>query len=135
MRELELEATLENLNNVLAFVDEILEAEECSMKVQTQIDIAVEEIYVNIAHYAYTPNVGKAVIRVDIEPDPKKIVFTFIDQGIPYDPTAKPDPDITLNAEQRQIGGLGIYMVKKSMEDMSYEYRDNCNVLTFKKTL
>ena len=134
-KELTLDATVENLDTVISFVDEELEKMECSMKTQMQIDVAVEEIFVNIAHYAYTPDTGKATIRLETSEDPKSIAITFIDSGVPYDPLAKPDPDVTLSAEERQIGGLGIYMVKKSMDDMKYEYKDGHNVLTIRKNI
>ncbi|MBR3296478.1 MAG: ATP-binding protein [Firmicutes bacterium] len=134
-KELTLDATVENLDTVISFVDEELEKMECSMKTQMQIDVAVEEIFVNIAHYAYTPDTGKATIRLETSEDPKSIAVTFIDSGVPYDPLAKPDPDVTLSAEERQIGGLGIYMVKKSMDDMKYEYKDGHNVLTIRKNI
>ena len=135
MKELELDAKVENLDRVLAFVDEELESAGCSMKTQMQIDVAVEEIFVNIANYAYSPNVGKAVIRIKTLSDPKRTEITFLDRGIPYDPLAKPDPDVTLSADERQIGGLGIYMVKKSMDDVKYEYLDGQNVLTIVKEI
>ncbi len=131
MKKLEIKALTENLSEVLAFIDKELEAADCSMKTQMQIDIAVEEIFVNIANYAYSPEVGTAVITIDVTDD--AFVIGFSDCGIPYDPLAKPDPDITLSAEERSIGGLGIYMVKKSMDDVIYEYRDGQNILTFKK--
>ena len=133
MRELDIEAKTENLDQVLAFVDEELEKYECGMKTQMQIDIAVEGIFVNIAHYAYNPAVGKATIRIEVTDG--TVSLTFIDNGIPYDPLAKEDPDITLSAEERQIGGLGIFMVKKSMDDVKYEYKDGSNILTFSKDL
>ena len=135
MKELDIEATLENLDKVMAFVDEELEAVGCSMKAQMQIDIAVEEVYVNIAHYAYNPEVGGVTIRVQIEEEPLAVILTFIDKGKPYDPLAKEDPDVTLAAEDRQIGGLGIFMVKKSMDNVSYEYNEGRNILTLKKKL
>ena len=135
MKELEIEALTDNLPKVLEFVDEQLEAADCPMKIQMQIDIAVEEIFVNIAHYAYSPNAGSAMVRVEILPDPPSVDITFIDNGIPYDPLAKADPDVTLSAEERQIGGLGIFMVKKSMDDVKYEYLDGHNILTLKKGL
>ncbi len=135
MKELELAATTENLHAVLAFVDEELEAVGCSMRSQMQIDIAVEEIFVNIAHYAYNPEVGKATIRVEVQPEPLAVMLTFLDQGVPYDPLAKADPDVSLSAEERQIGGLGIFMVKKSMDDVQYRYENGRNILTLKKTL
>ena len=133
MRELDIEAKTENLDQVLAFVDEELEKYECGMKTQMQIDIAVEEIFVNIAHYAYNPAVGKATIRIEVTDG--TVSLTFIDNGVPYDPLAKEDPDITLSAEERQIGGLGIFMVKKSMDDVKYEYKDGSNILTLSKDL
>ena len=135
MKELELEALTDNLPQVISFVDEQLEAADCPMKIQMQIDIAVEEIFVNIAHYAYNPDVGTAKVRVEVLGEPPAVDITFIDNGIPYDPLAKADPDVTLSAEERQIGGLGIFMVKKTMDDVKYEYLDGHNILTLKKGL
>lgn len=97
--------------------------------------MAVEEIFVNIAHYAYEKDEGTATIRVEVEGEPVQIAVTFSDGGIPYDPLSRDAPDITLSAEERGIGGLGIYLVKKSMDDVIYEYRDGKNVLTIKKTI
>ena len=135
MNEMTIEARIENLDQVLAFVDGCLEALDCPMKTQLQIDVAVEELFVNIAHYAYTPGVGMATVRLEAVSDPPAVAITFIDRGIPYDPLEKADPDVTLSAEEREIGGLGIYMVKKSMDDMTYERRDGQNVLTIRKRL
>lgn len=133
MKELELEALTDNLSKVQAFVDEQLEEAGCPIKIQMQIDIAVEEIFVNIAHYAYSNETGKATVRIEILPDPPSVDITFIDKGVPYDPLAKPDPDVTLSAEERKIGGLGIFMVKKSMDDVKYQYLDGHNILKLKK--
>lgn len=133
MRSLKIKAAVENLDTVIAFIDEQLEAADCPMKTQMQIELAVEEIFVNIAHYAYAPETGMAVISVDISGS--MAVITFEDSGIPYDPLAKPDPDTTLAAEDRGVGGLGIFMVKKSMDDVIYEYREGKNILTLKKGL
>lgn len=134
MKELVITAVVDNLEKVQEFVDQELEASGCSVKAQTQIDIAIEELFVNIAHYAYNPKVGKAAIRVDLNEDkPRSVSITLIDEGVPYNPLAKPDPDITLSAEERKIGGLGIYMVKKSMDNMTYEYKDGKNILTIEK--
>ena len=135
MKELILAATVENIEAVIAFIDEQLEAIDCPMKAQMQIDIAIDEIFSNIAHYAYTPAVGQATIRLEAQDDPRAVTVTFIDRGIPYDPLAKEDPDITLSAEERQIGGLGIYMVKKSMDEITYEYKDGQNILSIKKCI
>ncbi len=133
MKELDIEAKIEKLDDVLAFVDGILEEAECSPKVQVQIDIAVEEIFVNIAHYAYAPNEGRALIKAGVTGDPALFSIEFSDAGIPYNPLAKEDPDVTLSAEDRPIGGLGIFMVKKSMDSVDYEYKDGRNVLTITK--
>ncbi|MBQ9157027.1 MAG: ATP-binding protein [Eubacterium sp.] len=135
MKILELEARVENLPRLLQFTGEELEARGCSMKTQMQLDIAVEEIFVNVAHYAYGGEPGPVRIVMDISGDPEVFSISFMDQGTPYDPLAKEDPDVTLSAEEREIGGLGIFMVKKSMDDMKYEYRDGCNILTLYKKL
>ena len=135
MDQLTVEAKTENLEEVLGFVDRHLETMDCSPKVSVQIDVAVEELFVNIAHYAYSPGTGSATIGVEILKDPAAIAITFTDRGKPFDPLAKEDPDITLSAEERQIGGLGIYMVKKSMDEVVYEYKDGQNILRIKKNL
>ena len=133
MPECTIRATVGNLDKVLAFVDGELEKQDCPMKEQMQIDVAVEELFVNIASYAYAPSEGDATVRVEASQDGRGVTITFTDRGIPYDPLAKPDPDVTLSAEERQIGGLGIYMVKKTMDDMRYEYRDGKNHLAIMK--
>lgn len=135
MIEFDIEARNENLDAVLQFVDEQLEEAGCSMKTQMQIDLAVEEIFVNIANYAYDPEIGPATVRVEVEPDGSAVSITFIDHGVPYDPLAKADPDVSLSAEDRKIGGLGIFLVKKSMDDIKYEYVNGSNILTMKKSL
>ena len=135
MKELKLVATVENIEVVTDFVNEQLEALDCPMKAQMQSDIAIDELFGNIAHYAYNPEVGSATVRVEVIEDPLTVVITFIDNGVPYDPLAKADPDTTLSAEERDIGGLGIYMVKKSMDDIIYEYKDGQNILKIKKYL
>ena len=134
MKKLTIEAKRENLVEVLAFLDEILEGMGCGMKQQMQLDVAVEEIFVNIASYAYEEGEGMADIEIDDE-TPGIVSIKFTDSGIPYDPLAKPDPDTTLSADERQIGGLGIFMVKKSMDDMAYEYSDGKNILTIRKNI
>ncbi len=135
MINLDITAKTENLDKVIGFVDEQLESVDCPMKIQMQIDVAVEEIFVNIANYAYGSHEGPATVRVEVDSEKKIVDITFIDNGIPYDPLAKEDPDITLDAEQREIGGLGIFMVKQTMDDVKYEYRDGHNILTLKKNL
>ena len=97
--------------------------------------VAVEEIFVNIAHYAYGGNPGEAVIGLDVIPNPKSCRIVFRDRGVPYNPLEKTDPDITLSAEEREIGGLGIYMVKQSMDKVEYRYEDGYNILTIEKNI
>lgn len=133
MHELNIEATIENVPIVTAFVDDKLEKLDCPIKVQTQIDIAIDELFSNIAKYAYHPEIGPATVKVEVEEDPMAVVITFIDQGVPYDPLANEDPDISLGVDDREIGGLGIYLVKKTMDDVAYEYKDGQNILKIKK--
>ena len=135
MKELTIAATVESIETVTDFVNEQLEAYDCPMKVVMQIDIAIDELFSNIAHYAYNPETGEATVRVEVVEDPLSVIITFIDNGVPYDPLKQEDPDTTLSIEERQIGGLGIYMVKKTMDDITYEYKDGKNILAIKKHL
>ena len=133
--ELELEAVTENLEEVQSFVEDHLEASDCALKARTQIGVAVEEIFVNIANYAYHPQKGNATVRVEVSEKPVCVTITFLDHGVPYDPLAKDDPDVTLSAQERDIGGLGIFMTKQLMDDVAYTYKDGQNILTLKKNL
>jgi anti-sigma regulatory factor (Ser/Thr protein kinase) len=135
MKELTIAATVENIEVVTDFVNQQLELLECPMKAQMQIDIAIDELFSNIAHYSYNPEIGQATVRVEVMENPLAVSITFIDNGVPYDPLSKEDPDLTLSAEERQIGGLGIYMVKKSMDEITYEYKDGQNILSIKKCI
>ena len=132
---LTLDAKIENLDDVLAFVDERLEHYGCPIRKKMQIDVAVEELFVNIASYAYGPEGGTATVSVSAETDPHRVLITLSDSGIPYNPLLRDDPDVTLPAEKRGIGGLGIYMVKQSMDDVTYEYIDGRNNITIIKNL
>ena len=133
MPELKIAAKRENAEQVMAFVDGQLEAHDCSIKAQTQLDIAVDELFTNIASYAYGAGTGEAVIAIEFPDGFAEI--TFRDWGTPYNPLERPDPDVTLSAEERKIGGLGIYMVKKSMDGVSYRYEDGQNILTVRRKL
>ena len=133
MKELTLDASVENTPVVIDFVNELLEEFGCSMKIEAQIDVAVDELFSNIALYAYAPSAGSATVQVEFCGKPPAVVITFIDRGVPFDPLKKRDPDVTLSAEERKIGGLGIYIVKKSMDNMEYEYRDGQNILKITK--
>ncbi len=135
MNEITVTATIENINAVTEFVDRQLEELDCPIKTQTQIDIAIDELFSNIVHYAYSPNVGDATVRVDVGENPSSVIITFIDAGKPYNPLQKTDPDITLGINDREIGGLGIFLVKKSMDEMTYEYTNGQNILRIKKNI
>ena len=135
MKELVVEADVNNLFEVQMFIDEQLEEAGCSMPAQIAIDVAVEELFVNIASYAYGEEIGVAVVQVSVHEDPLSVQITFMDNGEQYDPLAKPDPDTTLSVDERKKGGLGIFMVKNSMDDINYEYKDGKNILTIKKNL
>ena len=135
MKEMTIDAAIENIPAVTAFVEEQLEQYNCPMKAQMQIDIAIDELFSNIAQYAYNPKTGKATVRVEVTENPMAVIITFIDNGVPYNPLAKTDPDVTLSADKREIGGLGIFMVKKSMDDISYEYKNGQNILKIKKNI
>ena len=135
MKELTIDATVNNITAVTKFVDEQLESYGCPMKAQMQIDIAIDELFGNIAQYAYNPDVGPATVRVEVIENPMSVVVTFIDNGVQYDPLAREDPDITLSLEERGVGGLGVYMVKKTMDEISYKYVNGQNILTIKKRI
>ena len=135
VKELTIDATIKNISKVTDFVNEQLEAYDCPMKAQMQIDVAIDELFGNIANYAYSLDSGSATVRVNVEGDPLSAIITFIDNGKPYDPLKKNDPDITLSAEDREVGGLGIFLVKSIMDDVSYEYKDGQNILTIKKNI
>ena len=123
----------ESLSFALGFVEEELEKLDCPLKSVMQITVCVEEMFVNVAHYAYGGNEGEVALSID--ENARTVSITLTDSGVPFDPLAKEDPDITLSAEQRDIGGLGIFMVKKSMDEVSYERKDNKNIFTMKKEI
>lgn len=135
IKELTIDARIENIPTVIDFVGEQLDKYDCPMKARMQIEIAIDELFSNISNYAYNPDVGDATVIVEVEENPLCVIITFIDKGVPYDPLKKADPDILASAEERQIGGLGIYLVKKSMTAITYEYKDGQNILRIKKDM
>jgi len=135
-RELTVDASVDSLDAVMEFVGEMLSSAGCSMKTQLQVELVVEEIFVNIANYAYAPGSGKATVRGRIVEDPRGLELAFIDGGRPYNPLAKEDPDTSEPLEDRQVGGMGIFLVKKNVDDISYEYKDHQqNILTIRKNI
>ena len=128
-------AKTEALTDVLAFTEQILEKHECSMKLQTAICVAIEEVFVNVAHYAYGERQGDVKLSISFDKETREITFQMVDKGIPFDPLKKPEPDITLSAEEREIGGLGIFITKKTMDLVTYTYENGENILTMIKKI
>ena len=121
-------ANVEHIPQLMEFVDTFLEQKDCPMKVQMQIDVAIDEIFSNVCFYAYQNNNGECTIEIEVRDTPSGIVVSFIDSGVPYNPLEHEDPDISLPLEERGIGGLGILMVKKTMDEVSYEYKKDQNI-------
>ena len=121
MPKITLDATVQHLSDVQAFLEEILEAAGCPMAKLLQIQVAAEEIYINVASYAYAPDTGSVSVSADVSGDPAVFTLVFTDCGIPFDPLAQSDPDTTLSASERGIGGLGILLAKKNTDEMRYE--------------
>lgn len=135
MRELVVPAEMKELDHVQQFIAGQLKMVDCSQKAQFQIEIAVEEIFVNIVSYAYRPEIGKATIRCEVDKENLQIIIEFQDHGKQFDPLAKKDADISGEALLDREGGLGILMVKKSMDDINYRYENGKNILTIRKIL
>ena len=134
-KELTIEAATENIETVTDFVLSELDKYGCPAKAKTQIAIVIDELFGNIARYAYTPDMGDATVQLEIEDDPLSVLITFIDNGKPFNPLEHKNPDVTAPADERGIGGLGIYLVKKTMNMVEYEYKDGQNVLSVKKDI
>lgn len=133
MDKITVEAVLDNLQTVIDFATEHLEERDCPMKVVMQTELVIEEIFVNIANYAYHPEIGAATFCMEFEDNPNAVLMTFIDSGKPYNPLEKTDPDTTLSIDERDVGGLGIFLVKKNVDELAYEYADGKNILRMKK--
>ena len=128
-------AKTEILNDVLGFVEETLETFECPMKTQMAICVAIEEVFVNVARYAYPDTEGDMTLHIGFDDQTRNVTFIMSDKGVPFDPLKKPDPDITLSAEEREIGGLGIFITKKTMDTVTYAYENGENILTMIKKI
>lgn len=133
MEELRIDASMENVDRLISILDERLEAVDCPMKAQLQLDVAVEEIFGNICQYAYGQASGEAIVRMNITEQEANI--TFIDEGAPFNPLEKEEPDVEMEAMSENVGGLGIFMVKESMDAVTYECIDGKNHLTIVKYL
>lgn len=128
-------AKTEALPDILGFVEETLEGYGCPMKIQMAVCVAIEEVFVNVAHYAYGNGEGDMNLGIGFDEENRTITFRMTDKGVPFDPLQKPDPDITLSAEEREIGGLGIFIAKKTMDSLRYSYENGENILTMIKTI
>lgn len=135
MKSLTVPAKTEYLDDINAFVDEELESCDCPRKEQFEIELAIEEIFVNIASYAYHPAEGEAEIRCEVLKDPLRVVIQFLDGGKPYDPLSREDADTSAEALESREGGLGILLVKRTMDDVQYAYEGGKNILTILKNL
>ncbi len=135
MKEITLKAVIENIPQVTAFVDEQLEAIECPMKAQLQLDVAIDELFCNIASYAYGGGEGEATVRFAFDAAARRVSLDFIDGGMPFNPLTSKEPDISLSAEERSVGGLGIFLVKKTMDRIAYRYEAGQNILTIEKQI
>lgn len=132
VKQIETKASLENFETILAEVEGLLTETGCPMDMLYDLNISFEEIFVNIASYAYSQGDGDGMIRIlmEIQENPYKVLIKFRDTGIPYNPLEKEDPNIDLPGEERPIGGLGIFFVKNMMDEVIYEYQNGENVLT-----
>lgn len=133
MKEIELYAVIDEIPTLIAFVEEFSRSMDCPIEVIRQLNVAIDEIFSNIARYAYPDGIGKVQVSLECLESPRRIKLTFMDEGIRYNPMEKEDPDTTIVAEERQVGGLGIYIVKKSMDAMEYLYEDGKNILVIEK--
>lgn len=135
MKEITLKAETGNIPQVIAFVEEQLEQVACPLRAQMQIDVAVDEMFSNIARYAYAPKTGDATVRFSYNEADKTVSLTFIDSGVPFNPLERSAPDTHVPLERRSIGGLGIHLVRKTMDGMEYEHKDGKNILTIRKLI
>ena len=128
-------AKTEALSDVLGFVEQMLDSFECPIKIQVALCVAIEEVFVNVAHYAYGEGEGNMSLGIGFDEESRAITFRMTDKGIPFDPLKKPDPDISLSADEREIGGLGIFIAKKTMDSISYSHENGENILTMLKKI
>jgi len=127
-------ATFDDIPDVTDFICDELDKLRCSAKMSTQISIVIDEVYSNIVKFAYPEHPSLVIVRFHTD-GLENVNITFIDKGPQYNPLLREDPDTNLNAQQREIGGLGIFVVKKTMDKVDYEYKDNQNILTITKRI
>ena len=135
MQELIVEAKVENLDQVNDFINHSISEIDCSKKAMMQLGVIVEEIFVNIASYAYPNAIGFATVQLEVKTNPPSITLVFIDSGIQNNPLSRKDPNLNVSVDEREVGGLGIYLVKNMVEEISYKYADGQNILSLTKNL
>lgn len=141
MKKIIVPSEKKELNNVLNFINENLDSINPSFKFRMQLELSIEEIFMNIIDYAYSKSDDKNIIaiRYDIEYDigknPSKVIIEISDWGIPFNPLENEEPDLTLSSDEREIGGLGIFLLKKNVDYVDYEYKNRKNILTIKKNI
>lgn len=135
MKEITVKSTIESIDTVTDFVENLVGPIDCPMKSKMLLSIAIDELLGNIVHYAYTPEIGDVTVEVDISEDPLCVTITFIDAGIPYNPLEQDNPDTNLSADDREIGGLGVFITKNIIDEITYLREDDKNKLTIKKHL
>lgn len=134
-RELTVTTDIENLETVMSFIEKELQTIECSRKAMMQIGIAIDEIFSNISRYAYQGERGSVSVCVEILPDVPAAAITFSDTGVPFNPLEVKEPNVSGKASERKVGGLGIYIVKKTMDGIRYDYKDGRNILSIMKNV
>ena len=132
-QEITLKAEIANVRALTDWIDAKLEQLACPLKMQMQLDVAIDELFSNIARYAYPDGTGEAVVQFACEN--RTVSVTFIDRGTPFDPLALPAPNVSLPASERKQGGLGIFLVRKTMDDVKYRYEAGQNILTIQKKI
>ena len=135
MKSITVNADTLKLDEVTGFVMEELEKVDCPAEMQTQIDMVIDEVFSNIAHYAYGDAPGSITVQFDYIPEKECVVLAFCDSGVPFNPLTNEDPDTSLSSMERKVGGLGIYLVKKMMDEVSYERLEGQNMLTVEKII
>ena len=135
MKKINVDSAIENLSSVMGFINSELDELKCPERIRAQIKLAIDELFGNICFYAYDSEPGPVTVCVESEKEPPAIIITFMDKGNPFDPLEAEEPDLELSGEDRPIGGLGLFLVQSTMDDLSYEYKDEQNILTLKKIL
>lgn len=135
MKKLQVAQVIENLHKITEFVSADLKDRGCSPTVIRKISVVIDEVFGNIVFHGDRRGDGTVTVLEEFEENPPAIALTFIDQNAPFDPLGKADPNTRLPAGKRRIGGLGIFMVKRTVDQIDYEYKDGSNILKIKKYL